>query len=90
MLTQNFDVLRSIPLENMILESDSPSMFNKELYENEEEYSFYFRNEKKEVKNHPFSILILAKKISELRKISYVDFSSQLMKNYLKLIKNLF
>ena len=81
--------MRSIPLENMILESDAPSMFNKDIYENEEEYSFYFRNEKNEYKNHPISILTLAKKIADLRKISDCDFFSQLMKNYQKLIKNL-
>ena len=39
---KNFEMLKAIPLDRLLLESDSPSMFNKEIYDKEEDYKFYF------------------------------------------------
>lgn len=82
-------MLSSIPLEKMLLESDAPSMFNSEIYENEDEYQFYFKDEKNQIKNHPISIVSLSKKIADLRKIPYIEFVKLLNNNYNKLIEHL-
>jgi Tat protein secretion system quality control protein TatD with DNase activity len=82
-------MLNLIPLDKILLESDAPSMFNKDIYEKEEEFEFYYKDEKNQYKNHPISIISLSKRLAELRKISYEEFSQQLHKNYIKLIQNL-
>ncbi len=91
-IDKNFEMIKEIPLDRLLLESDSPSMFNKSIFQNEEEYSFYFYEENengKNYKNHPLSILPLAKKISELREIGYEDFVNQIIKNYRLVIEQL-
>ena len=82
-------MLSSIPNEKLLLESDAPSMFNKDIYEREEEYEFYFKDEKGQFKNNPISIVALSKKIAELRNMPYLEFVKLLNKNYIKLIENL-
>ena len=41
-------MIKAIPINRLLLESDSPSMFNKEIYNSEEEYDYYFPEENKE------------------------------------------
>ena len=87
---KNYGMIKNLPLDKILLESDAPSMFNKEIYSNDAEYDFYFKEKDHggnyKFKNHPMSILPLAKKISEIRKIEYSDFISTLSKNYKKLM----
>ncbi len=87
---KNYEMIKSIPLERILLESDAPSMFNKAIYENEQEYSFYFLEEGKigNFKNHPISILNLAKNICELKGIEYDSFINILKKNYEVVIRS--
>jgi Tat protein secretion system quality control protein TatD with DNase activity len=82
-------MLNSLPFEKILLESDSPSMFSKNIYLSENEYSFYFKDEKNEIKNHPLSIVNLAKKLSNLRKIPFNDFLRQIIKNNIHFLKKL-
>jgi Tat protein secretion system quality control protein TatD with DNase activity len=75
-IEKNFEMIKEIPLDRLLLESDSPSMFNKNIYEKEEDYSFYFTeisdvNENIKYQNHPMSILNLGRKIAELKNIDY-------------------
>lgn len=82
-------MLKSIPMESLLLESDSPSMFNKDIYTEESEYKSYPIDEKGNYKNLPLSIIPLAKKLSELRKMPFPDFLSQIKKNSTKLLKHI-
>jgi Tat protein secretion system quality control protein TatD with DNase activity len=78
-IEKNYEMIKEIPLDRLLLESDSPSMFNKNIYSDENEYSYYFVEESKEqtnentahkkYQNHPMSIIQLANKIAELRNI---------------------
>ena len=89
---KNFEMITEIPLDRLLLESDSPSMFNKSIFENEEEYSFYFNEGEGEAshkQNHPMSILNLAKKISELKKVDIKFLMDVLKQNYKKVIENI-
>lgn len=84
---KNFDMIRKIPLENMLLESDSPSMFNDLIYDDENKYDFYYKEENGKFKNHPISIIDLGSKIAELKEISYDKFINQIKINSKKIIK---
>jgi len=103
-------MLNAIPIEKMVLESDSPSMMNKNIYDNEDEYNYYFKEKEKEkivtelteeikeikeikyeqkYKNHPMSIIQLTKKLALLRNINLTEFSKQIFKNHVRMLKNL-
>ncbi len=84
---KNFDMIKKIPMENLILESDSPSMFNNLIYDNEIKYDFYFKEENGKFKNHPISILDLGERIAELKEISFSNFIEQIKFNSKKIIK---
>lgn len=80
-------MLKFLPDERILLESDAPSMFNSNIYDNEEEYSNYFREENNKIKNEPISVIYLAKKLAELRGVSVNDFLKIIHKNLRTLIK---
>ncbi len=85
---KNYEMLKKIPLDKLLLESDAPSMFNSQVYDDENEYNFYPKEGEK-YKNHPISILSLAKKISLLRGIDFNDFRKIIWANNKKLISYL-
>lgn len=86
---KNFDMIKKMPIENMLLESDSPSMFNNLIYDNENIYNYYFKEENGKIKNHPISILDLGMKIAELKEISYEKLMHQIKVNSKKIIKKI-
>ena len=86
---KNFEMLKKIPLENILLESDSPSMFNEHVFENNKAYDFYFKEENGKYKNHPCSILDLGEKISKLKEIPYCKFIDQIKINSSRIINML-
>jgi Tat protein secretion system quality control protein TatD with DNase activity len=53
----NFDMLKMLPNNKILFESDSPSMFNKEIYSNENDYKHFYNENKKN--NSPESIKFL-------------------------------
>ncbi len=87
---KNSEMINDIPVERLLLESDAPSMFNKDIYDNKEEYDFYFKeintdgNEK--YKNHSMCIYNLAKKVAALKKIEFDSFMKIMSKNYRRII----
>ncbi len=84
---RNYSMLKFLPLENMLFESDSPSMFNKDIYYNDE-YKGYFMDEGK-YKNSPISIMKLAKRIAELRSISFDELISKISLNNKVILRSL-
>ena len=82
---RNYEILKFIPLENMILESDSPSMFNSLIFKSDEELTYlkenFVEDEDNKYKNSPESIIFLAKRIAELRNMNYNNFMVQISKN---------
>jgi Tat protein secretion system quality control protein TatD with DNase activity len=90
LVEKNYQMIKSLPMDLLVLESDAPSMFNKAIYDNEEQYNFYIKNEDKNIpQNHPMSILQLGKVLSELFEIGYEDFMKIITKNNKKLISKL-
>lgn len=83
---KNFEMLRKLPIENMLLESDSPSMFNEVIYDDKSRYDFYYKEENGKFKNNPISIVDLSVKIAELKEISYEKFLNQMKFNSSKII----
>lgn len=104
-IEKNYEMIKEIPLDRLLLESDSPSMFNKNIYSDENEYSYYFveesndgeiinninhiNNPQKKYQNHPMSIIHLAKKIAELRKIDFEVLIENINENNKILIDNI-
>jgi TatD DNase family protein len=87
---KNQEMLKSIPLDKLLLESDSPSMFNLAIYDKEDEYNFYLLDpETKKPRNHPMSILKLLEKFAQLRELQISDFKKIIMNNSGKIIKYL-
>lgn len=86
-IEKNFDMIRKIPIENLLLESDSPSMFNNLIYDDENKFSFYFKEENGKFKNHPMSIIDLGSKIAELKEIPIKYFFEQIQKNSKRILK---
>jgi len=94
-------MLKSVPLDKVVFESDSPSMMNNDIYTSEKDYEFYFKEQTKEIeienninklvkyKNHPTSITSLTKRFAELRGIGLNSLLQQIYKNNLKLMKNI-
>ena len=80
----NYEMLKTLPLNKILFESDSPSMFNKSVYENEAEYS-HFYGEKKN--NSPESIKYLCKKLAELKNMKYEDLAKTVYNNSLEILK---
>jgi Tat protein secretion system quality control protein TatD with DNase activity len=85
---KNYKMLKSLPLESIVLESDAPSMFNKAIYNNENEYNFYFMKDEK-YQNHPVSILQTVKELAEILEMSCEEFMKIISKNSKKLISKL-
>jgi Tat protein secretion system quality control protein TatD with DNase activity len=87
-IEKNYDMLKLIPLDRLLLESDAPSMFNSKIYESEDEYNYYPK-EGDRFKNHPISIFSLSKKLSSIRGIDFNDFKKIIWENNKKLISYL-
>ena len=63
-ITKNYEMLKAVPLDKLLFESDAPSMFNKEVYDDESEYNkFYSENNRV---NSPESIVYLNRKYAKL------------------------
>lgn len=91
---KNFEMLKGIPLDRILLESDSPSMFNKEIYEKEADYDFYFselseEGSDKKIRNHSMCIKDLLKKMSILRNIDDNELYKSLLVNNEIILKNI-
>jgi Tat protein secretion system quality control protein TatD with DNase activity len=85
---KNYKMLKSLPLDNIVLESDAPSMFNKAIYNTEDEYNFYPIKDEK-TQNHPMSILQAGRVLSEILEIGYDDLMKIIAKNSKRLISKL-
>jgi Tat protein secretion system quality control protein TatD with DNase activity len=85
---KNYAMLKQIPLENLVLESDAPSMFNPAIYDKTEDYNFYAIKDEK-TQNHPLSVLQLGKALAKLYEINLNDFMKIISKNSKKLISKL-
>lgn len=86
---KNYEMIKALPLDRLILESDSPSMFNKDIYSEAAEFGFYFKEESGKLKNHPLCIIQLAQRVSELRGLAYEELLQILHKNGSKIINAL-
>ena len=84
----NFDMLKMLPNNKILFESDSPSMFNKEIYSNENDYKHFYNENKKN--NSPESIKFLCKKIAELKEINENEFCNIIYNNSLKVFNDNF
>ena len=84
----NFEMLKLLPNNKILFESDSPSMFNKEIYSNENEYKHFYNENKKN--NSPESIKFLCKKFAELKEINENDFCNIIYNNSLKVFNDNF
>lgn len=84
---KNEEMIKAIPADRLILESDSPSMFNKHIYSSEKEYDYYFKDENSHFKNHPMSILSLSKKVSEVKEVDSNEFIKIISNNYKQIIE---
>ena len=81
----NYEMLKSLPLNKILFESDSPSMFNKLVYEDEKQYQHFHTEEKKN--NSPESIKYLCIKMAELRNMKYEDLANAVYNNSLEVLK---
>lgn len=73
-----------IPIENIVLESDTPSLFNINIFESNEDKAFLdsnFKFENEKYINNPLSIKILSKKIAKLKGIDEEEFAKKIMLN---------
>ena len=84
----NFEMLKNLPNNKILFESDSPSMFNKEIYSNENEYKHFYNEDKKN--NSPESIKFLCKKFAELKEINEIEFCNIIYNNSLKVFNDNF
>src|SRR5690606_12591905 len=89
----NYEMIKYLPIDKILLESDAPSMFNQGIYqdkEDEDQLSLYFKDaDTGKYKNNPMSVIPLAKKISTLRSVDLASFLKQIYKNNRMIINNL-
>ena len=83
--TGNYEMLKNLPLNKILFESDSPSMFNKAVYEDEKQYQHFHTEEKKN--NSPESIKYLCIKLAELRGVKYEELANAVYNNSLEILK---
>lgn len=83
--TGNYEMLKNLPLDKILFESDSPSMFNKAVYNEENDYKHFYSEDKKN--NSPESIKFLCEKLGELRNIKFDDLAKNVYKNSLEILK---
>ena len=83
--TGNYEILKNLPLNKILFESDSPSMFNKAVYDDEKQYQHFHTEEKKN--NSPESIKYLCIKLAELRDIKYEELANAVYNNSLEILK---
>ena len=78
-------MLKNLPLNKILFESDSPSMFNKAVYDDEKQYQHFHTETKKN--NSPESIKYLCIKLAELRNIKYEELANAIYNNSLEILK---
>jgi Tat protein secretion system quality control protein TatD with DNase activity len=78
-------MLKNLPLNKILFESDSPSMFNKAVYDDEKEYKHFFSENKKN--NSPESIKYLCNKLAQLRNMKFEDLAKNVYNNSLEILK---
>ena len=83
--TGNYEMLKNLPLNKILFESDSPSMFNKSVYDDEKQYQHFYSESKKN--NSPESIKYLCIKLAELRNIKYEELANTVYNNSLNVLK---
>ena len=83
--TGNYEMLKNLPLNKILFESDSPSMFNKNVYDDEKQYQHFYSEEKKN--NSPESIKYLCIKMAELRNMKYEELANSVYNNSLEILK---
>ena len=83
----NYPMLEALPNNQILLESDAPSMFNKDIYDNEECYKNFPKGEK--IKNHPESIIFLCDKFAELKQLSSEEFRKIILNNCYEIFKSI-
>ena len=83
--TGNYEMLKNLPLDKILFESDSPSMFNKAVYDDEKNYSHFYSENKKN--NSPESIKYLCGKLAELRGMKFEDLAKNVYNNSLEILK---
>ena len=81
----NYEMLKNLPLNKILFESDSPSMFNKSVYDDEKQYKHFYTEEKKN--NSPESIKYLCIKLAELRNEKFEELANAVYINSLKIFK---
>ena len=81
----NYEMLKNLPLDKILFESDSPSMFNKAVYDDEKNYSHFYSENKKN--NSPESIKYLCGKLAELRGMKFEDLAKNVYNNSLEILK---
>jgi TatD DNase family protein len=84
-IEKNFEMLKNLPNDKILFESDSPSMFNKLVYNSEDDYKDFYNEEKK--LNSPESIIFLCKKLAELKGINEEEFRKIIYENSLKILE---
>ena len=80
----NYEMLKNLPLDKILFESDSPSMFNKAVYNDTKEYENFYSENKKN--NSPESIKYLCIKLAELKNMKYEDLAKIVYKNSLEVL----
>ena len=83
--TGNYEMLKNLPLDKILFESDSPSMFNKAVYDDEKNYSHFYSQDKKN--NSPESIKYLCIKLAQLRNMTFEDLAKKVYNNSLEILK---
>ena len=83
--TGNYEMLKNLPLNKILFESDSPSMFNKNVYDDEKQYSHFYSDSKKN--NSPESIKYLCIKLAELRNMKFEELANAVYNNSLEILK---
>jgi len=87
---KNSEMIKEIPVDRLLIESDAPSMFNMDIYEKKEEFDFYFKETSldgtEKFRNHSMCIFNLARKVALLKKIELETFMEILSRNYRKII----
>jgi len=80
----NYEMLKNLPLDKILFESDSPSMFNKAVYNDAKEYENFYSENKKN--NSPESIKYLCIKLAELKNMKYEVLAKIVYKNSLEVL----
>ena len=84
-IEKNYEMLKNLPNDKILFESDSPSMFNKLVYDNEDDYKSFYNEDMK--LNSPESIIFLNKKLSKLKGINEEEFRKIIYENSMKVYK---